>query len=80
MRLAHPSPDIVNKVSQFPNLVGCKYDNNSICTICPITKSHRLPFQSKHAIYSHAFDLIYMDDWTTLVLSSTIAKYFLHIV
>lgn len=56
------------------------YSNKTLWIICLLVKAHKFPFHSKHALAKHAFDLVYMDIWTSLVLTNLGFKYFLLIV
>jgi hypothetical protein len=39
------------------------HDSNKACTVCPLAKQHRLPFQHSDHISQHPFDLIHCDIW-----------------
>lgn len=60
-RLAHA---LVNVLKRIFNLV---YDFKSIdikpCTVCHISKQHKLPFSINDAITSHVFCLVHVDLW-----------------
>ena len=46
----------------------CNLD--SICSICPITKQHRLPFSNSNFVSLSPFDLIHCDIWGPLATKS----------
>lgn len=75
LRLAHPSSGVIQYTS-----FSCTKINASPCNVCSLTKSHKQNFHSKHVSASHIFDLIYKNIWTSPVVASTGAKYFLLLI
>lgn len=62
-------------------LSSCKnLTNKPFYSTFPIAISHKVPFVFQHVMSSSPCDLIYMDLWTSLVVTNIGAKYFLLIV
>lgn len=73
-RLAHPSNKVLHLLAKNICLPTLDIKNKSFCSICPLAKGS---FVSKHVRFAKPFDLLYMDLWTSPVIATTGAKYFL---
>lgn len=60
--LAHPSDVVLEKLAKA-SFLGYVYSlfNKTMCIICPLAKSQKLPFIFKHIITSSPFDLFFLD-------------------
>lgn len=79
-RLGHPS---MSKTDSIIDVLGFKQLNKEPfhCSICPLAKQKRLPFQSKNNMSQQAFDLLHIDTWGPFSISTAEGyRYFLTIV
>lgn len=62
-RLGHTSDHVLKSLSSKLSISGSIECDNSSCTICPLSKMHRLPFHSNNKHCAFLFDLIHYDVW-----------------
>jgi len=67
-RLGHPSFSIFKFIQQHFSL-GCNKFQQSDCTFCQISKSHKLPFHESALKSSYPSEIIFSDVRTSLILS-----------
>ena len=78
-RLGHPA-DLPMKMLS-PMIPHLMHKSNTICSICPLAKQHRLPFPHSTSTTKQPFDLIHCDIWGPFSTKSiTGSSYFLTIV
>jgi len=78
-RLGHPSKHVVEQVCKTFPYVNSSSDK--LCYICYLAKQHKLPFQISDTASLNTFDLIHIDIWGPIAISSIHGyKYFLTIV
>lgn len=63
LRLGHLSDNVLKLLSNKIHLLVSSDFNSESCTICPLSKLHRLPFTSHNNHASQPFNLIYCDVW-----------------
>lgn len=68
-RLAHPSVEVFNRLVQTFLLQCDKISSSSVCSTCSIAKSHKSTFKCKDTFCAVPFALLYVDLWTSLVVS-----------
>jgi hypothetical protein len=74
--LSHPGPDALSSLSRS-SFIQCTSNKHDFCHACQLGKHTRLPFCSLSHRAEHAFDLIYLDLWTSPVVSVSGSKYYL---
>jgi hypothetical protein len=77
--LGHPSPDALSSLSRS-SFIQCTSNKHDFCHACQLGKHTRLPFCSSSHRAEHAFDLMHLDLWTSLVVSVSGSKYYLVIL
>jgi hypothetical protein len=78
-RLGHPSPDASSSLSRS-SFINCTSNKHDLCHACQLGKHIQLPFSSSSNHAAKAFDLIYLDLWTSPVVSVSGSKYYLVIL
>lgn len=79
-RQGHPSEMILNKLAMRTDL-NCKIDSaSSKYLLCPLAKAYKLPLVASTSKLVKPFDLVYVDLWTSHIVSITTAKYCLLLV
>jgi hypothetical protein len=78
-RLGHPGLDALSSLSQS-SFIQCTSKKHDFCHACQLGKHTRLPFCSSSHRAEHPFDLIYLDLWTSPVVSVSGYKYYLIIL
>lgn len=79
MRLGHPSPSRLRLASPLLPSKTTSFDNN--CSVCPMAKQTRLPFQLSLISTKAAFDLLHCDIWGPhKIPTHSGARFFLTIV
>lgn len=78
-RLGHPSNSVLQQIKErFPYV---KYNSNGVCDICHLAKQCKLSFSTSNNKSVSCFDLLHMDIWGALAISSIHGhRYFLTIV
>jgi hypothetical protein len=77
--LDHPGPDALSSLSRS-FFIQCTSNKHDFCHACQLGKHTRLPFCSSSHCAEHTFDLMYLDLWTSLVVSVLGSKYYLVIL
>ena len=60
-RLGHASSQILNKIKSISPLFQCNSDFT--CTVCPLSKQHKLPFPISNSHATSPFSLVHLDVW-----------------
>jgi hypothetical protein len=77
--LGHPGPDALSSLS-MSSFIHCSSNKYDLCHAYQLGKHIKLPFSSSSNRAAKAFDLIYLDLWTSLVVSVSGSKYYLVIL
>lgn len=79
MRLGHPSNKVLEHIcTVFPYV---KMNKTFVCDTCHFAKQNRLPFSSSITVTHHPFELVHMDIWGPLSITSMHGhRYFLTVV
>jgi hypothetical protein len=77
-RLGHLSNSRMKLLANFIPSVSCTFE--SICTVCPLAKQHRLPFSSSTFVSQSLFDMIHCDIWGPFAVKSNNNSFFFTIV
>jgi hypothetical protein len=75
-RLGHLSNSMVKLLVNFIPSVSC--NSESICTVCPLAKQHRLPFSSSTSVSQSLFDMIHYDIWGPFAVKSNNNSFFFY--
>jgi hypothetical protein len=78
-RLGHPGPDALSSLSRS-SFISCTSTTYDFCHACQLSKHTRLPFSSSSSCAEKAFDLLYLDLWTSPIISVSGLKYYLVIL
>jgi hypothetical protein len=78
-RLGHPGPDALSSLSRS-SFISCTSTTYDFCHACQLSKHTRLPFSSSSSRAEKAFDLLYLDLWTSPIISVSGLKYYLVIL
>jgi hypothetical protein len=73
-RLGHLSNSRMKLFVNFIPSVSC--NSESICTVCPLAKQHRLPFSSSTSVSQSLFDMIHCDIWGPFAVKSNNNSFF----
>lgn len=77
MRLGHASYTVINHIDD----IKVSNDVNQSCSICPLAKQSKLPFQNSSSYAKNIFDLMHVHLWGPYHVSTSHGyKYFLTIV
>lgn len=60
-RLGHPSSQILKKIKSISPLFQC--NSEFTCTVCPLSKQHKLPFPISNSHATSPFSLVHLDVW-----------------
>jgi hypothetical protein len=77
-RLGHLSNSRMKLLANFIPSVSC--NSESICTVCPLAKQHRLHFSSSTSVSQSLFGMIHCDIWGPFAVKSNNNSFFLTIV
>jgi hypothetical protein len=72
-RLGHPGHVVLSSLSRS-SFIQCTSNKHDFCHACQLGKHIRLPFCSSSHRAEHAFDLMYLDLWTSPVVSVSGSK------
>jgi hypothetical protein len=78
-RLGHLGIDVLSKLSSDSSAI-CSRCTHDFCQACQLDHHTRMPFISSTSRANNIFDLIHCDMWTSLVVSVSGHKYYLHIL
>ena len=62
-RLGHPSSQVVKSILHLTNISCANESPLSVCNVCQLAKSHRLPYTSSSPRSSSPLELIFSDVW-----------------
>jgi hypothetical protein len=77
--LGHPGPDTLSSLSRS-SFISCTSTTHDFYHACELGKHTRLSFSSSSSRAGKAFALIYLDLWTSPVVSVSSSKYYLSIL
>ncbi|KAG7579009.1 Integrase catalytic core [Arabidopsis thaliana x Arabidopsis arenosa] len=80
-RLGHPSFSLLNTMLSTFSLPFSNFSSKQLsCSDCHLNKSHKLPFSQNSIVSTRPLEYLYLDVWTSPILSVDNYKYYLIII